>query len=252
MIINEQNFSQQEGNHMESVKKFVIILVAILLNQTANAKALKVEKIESLGTHGSGFTAPNVAATTSIPNPDSGDIIFNTADGTFYGSNGSTWTALGGASAVPTGTISAYAGTSAPAGYLLCDGSAVSRSTYAALFAIISTAYGVGNGSTTFNLPDFRGLFLRGLDGAAGRDPNSGTRTALNGGNTGNNLGSYQSHAFQDHMHSYDIRNGAGGGSAPPPGNATAYTSGTTAGASGNVSTETRPSNVYVNYIIKL
>ncbi len=56
-----------------------------------------------------------------------------------------------------TGEIIMYAWSSLPSGFLLCDGSAVSRTTYAALFAIISTTYGVGNGSTTFNLPDLRG-----------------------------------------------------------------------------------------------
>ena len=50
-----------------------------------------------------------------------------------------------------------YSGTAAPAGWLLCDGTAYSRTTYAALFAIIGTGYGAGNGSTTFNVPDFRG-----------------------------------------------------------------------------------------------
>jgi len=64
---------------------------------------------------------------------------------------------------VPIGTVLDYAGASAPTGYLLCDGSAVSRTTYASLFAAIGTAYGPGNGTTTFNLPDFRG---RGAIGA--------------------------------------------------------------------------------------
>lgn len=58
---------------------------------------------------------------------------------------------------IPTGTLHAFAGSTAPAGYLLCDGSAVSRTTYASLFAVLSTTYGAGNGSTTFNVPDLRG-----------------------------------------------------------------------------------------------
>lgn len=57
----------------------------------------------------------------------------------------------------PTGMVSPYAGFTAPTSWLLCDGSAVSRTTYAALFAITSTTYGAGNGTTTFNLPDLRG-----------------------------------------------------------------------------------------------
>jgi microcystin-dependent protein len=56
---------------------------------------------------------------------------------------------------VPVGKIDMYAGSSAPSKWLLCDGTAVSRTTYATLFAVCGTAYGVGNGSTTFNLPDF-------------------------------------------------------------------------------------------------
>jgi len=58
---------------------------------------------------------------------------------------------------IPPGTIFDYAGSSAPTGYLLCDGSAISRTTYASLFAIIGTIWGSGDGSTTFNLPDLRG-----------------------------------------------------------------------------------------------
>lgn len=55
------------------------------------------------------------------------------------------------------GVVKMYAGSTAPAGYLMCDGTAVDRTTYAALFAAIGTAYGTGDGSTTFNLPDLRG-----------------------------------------------------------------------------------------------
>jgi len=63
---------------------------------------------------------------------------------------------------IPPGVIWPYAGSSAPSGWLNCDGSAVSRSTYAALFSAISTAYGTGNGTTTFNIPDLRGRTLIG------------------------------------------------------------------------------------------
>jgi len=65
-----------------------------------------------------------------------------------------------------TGMVLPYAGASAPTGFLLCDGAAVSRSTYADLFALISTTYGVGDGSTTFNLPNLKGRVPVGLDTA--------------------------------------------------------------------------------------
>ena len=62
----------------------------------------------------------------------------------------------------PTGSVLAFAGSTSPAGWLLCDGSAVSRTTYAALFAVIGTTYGAGNGSTTFNLPNLTDKFVQG------------------------------------------------------------------------------------------
>jgi microcystin-dependent protein len=69
-----------------------------------------------------------------------------------------TWTTPGVASdPTPPGSIHEYGGDTAPAGYLLCDGAAVSRSTYSALFAIIGTKFGTGDGSTTFNLPNLKG-----------------------------------------------------------------------------------------------
>ena len=65
---------------------------------------------------------------------------------------------------VPTGVILPYGGVSAPTGFLLCDGSAVSRTTYATLFTVIGTRFGAGNGSTTFNVPKLNdGRFVRGV-----------------------------------------------------------------------------------------
>lgn len=64
----------------------------------------------------------------------------------------------------PPGILAPYAGAAAPTGWLICDGAAVSRTTYAALFAAIGVAYGVGDGSTTFNLPNLKGRMPAGLD----------------------------------------------------------------------------------------
>jgi microcystin-dependent protein len=58
---------------------------------------------------------------------------------------------------IPTGSLQMFAGSASPSGWLTCDGAAVNRTTYAALFAVIGTTYGAGNGTTTFNLPDMRG-----------------------------------------------------------------------------------------------
>ena len=71
---------------------------------------------------------------------------------------------------VPAGCVMPYAGATAPDGWLLCHGQAVSRTTYADLFAAIGTAYGPGDGSTTFSLPDLRGRVAAGRDDMGGTD----------------------------------------------------------------------------------
>lgn len=93
----------------------------------------------------------------------------------------------------PIGSITTLAKGTVPTGYLACDGSVVSRMTYADLFAEIGITHGEGDGSTTFHLPDLRGRFLRGTDEATGRDPDAGGRIAPNaGGSTGDAVGSVQ------------------------------------------------------------
>ena len=89
--------------------------------------------------------------------------------------------------ALPPGILHPFAGSTSPTGYLLCDGTAVSRTTYSGLFAAIGTTYGVGDGSTTFNLPDMRGRVPAGRDDMGGAAANRIT----NGGSgiTGTNLG---------------------------------------------------------------
>jgi len=90
--------------------------------------------------------------------------------------------------AAPAGTVSYFAMSSLPTGWLECNGAAVSRTTYATLFANISTTYGAGDGTSTFNLPDLRGYFLRGWDHGAGVD-------------TGRNIGTSQLDGLASHKH---------------------------------------------------
>lgn len=90
----------------------------------------------------------------------------------------------GGIAVPPPGSLFGFAGSAAPTGYLLCAGQAVSRTTFAALFAAVSTTYGAGDGATTFNVPDFRGRTLVGLDNMGGTDASrmvvaGGARTTL-------------------------------------------------------------------------
>jgi microcystin-dependent protein len=97
------------------------------------------------------------------------------------------------------GDIILFGGTALPAGYLFCDGSAVSRTSYANLFAAIGTAWGAGDGSTTFNIPDMRGYFARGWNHSSGNDPDSATRTG------GDAVGSSQTSAQQRVYGAYSV-----------------------------------------------
>lgn len=90
-------------------------------------------------------------------------------------------------------SINANIGTAGRYQWLYCNGQAVSRADYARLYAIIGDRFGNGDGSTTFNVPDLRGMIVRGMDDGRGVDPDAATRTAMNGGGaTGDAVGSVQ------------------------------------------------------------
>ena len=172
------------------------------------------------------------------------------------------------AAAVPAGSIIPFAGpdTSVPTGWMVCDGSAISRSTYANLYNVIGVAWGTGDGSTTFNLPDLRGVFLRGVAGTDTiGDPDAGTRLAnAHGGNSGNNVGSYQGDAIRNitgtfngpevaawvtYSGAFYILSNNGTGSNDSDNDNAIY--GFDASRVVPVGSDNRPKNVAVNYIIK-
>jgi len=154
---------------------------------------------------------------------------------------------------VPAGAVMAFAMNSAPTGWIECSGNAVSRSTYADLFAAIGTTFGTGDGSTTFNLPNLRGEFIRGWDNGRGVDD---TRT----------FGSSQVDALTDHNHTVrsegqssddgdNLRNTDNDNNAP---SRTSFTNrvmgvGDFIDDSSTVTaTETRPRNIALMYCIKI
>lgn len=111
------------------------------------------------------------------------------------------------------GVVKMFAGSSAPEGYLLCDGSAVSRSTYSDLFAVIGETYGVGDGSTTFNIPDLRARMPIGFndDGDLGSGDSIRTNKALasTGGESVHTLTEAQLplHSHSQTIHSHQLNN---------------------------------------------
>jgi microcystin-dependent protein len=190
---------------------------------------------------------------TRLPVGSNGDIL--TADSTQP--FGIAWEAP--AATVPSGSIVAFGGSSAPSGWLLCNGEAVSRTTYANLFAAIGTTYGDGDGSTTFNLPNAQGVFLRGAGSQA-----------VGGITYSSTLGASENDQLQGHEHVEGMNNASGtpgmtvSVSSRTLGNVVSWGSTTTAQRTGTVGpvsdgtngtprigTETRPVNISVNYIIK-
>ena len=152
---------------------------------------------------------------------------------------------------VPTGVILPFGGTKAPPGFLIADGKGYSKSSAPALYAVVGCAFGCYSGS--FRVPDVRGVFLRGWNNkrpAASGDPDAILRTnAYPGGNKGDKIGSFQFDMLKKHSHTYkldSVTTGDDGSNKPyerfaPQDTKTSSTGGV----------ETRPKNVYVNYIIK-
>jgi len=150
---------------------------------------------------------------SSIPFSDNaGTLTLQNVDALDATTTTTIQTALSG---IPTGAVMAFSTSTAPSGWLLCYGQEVSRSTYAALFAVISTIYGIGDNSTTFNLPDLRGRVIAGEDDMGGASANrlTGTSGSLNGDTLGASGGS-ETHTLSTaqlsvHAHSITTRNGA-------------------------------------------
>jgi microcystin-dependent protein len=150
------------------------------------------------------------------------------------------------------GGLVPYASNIVPVGHLECDGSAISRVTYSSLFSVIGTLWGVGDGLTTFNIPDLRGEFIRGWDNGKGTD-------------SGRTFASNQNYAIENIIGTFGYYNSLAGtsysGAFYQAGNVNtadsnnggtqAYLTGFDASTVVNTSTETRPRNIALMYCIK-
>ena len=140
-------------------------------------------------------------------------------------------------SLVPAGAVMAFAMNSAPSGWLAANGDAVSRSTYAALFGAIGTAHGSGDGATTFNLPDLRGIFVRG----------SGEQT-ITGTTYNKAFALKEKDELKAHTHTVVAR-GAGASANFAAGGFPVASQTLTTSETGGV--ETRPANLALLYCVK-
>jgi microcystin-dependent protein len=178
--------------------------------------------------------------------PGGANIFFNPGDSVIASYSGAgAWRVLsysaGSSGNNSAGTVFAFAGGACPAGSLFASGTAVNRADFPGLFTAIGSNWGAGDGSSTFNLPDLRGYFLRGVDSLAGRDP-------------GRALYSAQGDQVGDHTHTFNattlqVENGTNFSFIAPS------TSGVqpfpTNGILNQTATETRPENVAVLYCVK-
>jgi len=201
--------------------------------------------------------APSAVTTTTtftLPDGDgsAGAVLETDGSGTLSWGTG-----------MPSGVVMPFAGSSAPSGYLLCYGQAVSRTTYASLFTAIGTTYGAGDGSSTFNLPDLRGRVVAGQDDMGGSSANRLTdQTGGLDGDVLGDTGGSETHTLTEaempeHSHSLGIRarvqvgldNGVqygGGGSSTYSGTEIITQNAGSDGAHNNV----QPT-IILNYVIK-
>jgi microcystin-dependent protein len=148
---------------------------------------------------------------------------------------------------VPTGSVNAFAGAAAPAGWLICNGAAVSRTTYVALFSVLASTYGAGDGSTTFNLPDMRGRAPIG----------AGTGSGLSARTLAAKMGE-ENHVLsvaELASHSHDLPLATGSGLVwvlTSPGGSMSGSYGITSGNAGSGSGHNNmPPSIALNYIVK-
>ncbi|AZO96799.1 hypothetical protein D7D81_16835 [Halocella sp. SP3-1] len=126
----------------------------------------------------------------SLPRLIASVIDFDDSNVSFFASEIQTAIENLNLATTPTGSVFHFAASSPPPGYLECNGAEISRTTYADLYSVIGTTFGEGDGSTTFNIPDLRGEFIRGYDNGRGVD-------------SGRELGSWQSEELKSHSHGY-------------------------------------------------
>mgnify|MGYP003312052876 CR=1 FL=1 len=212
------------------------------------------------------------------PSSLSSDVTFTLPSvdgnqGEFLTTNGSGVLSFSVVQGVPSGSVFCMAVDVVPTGYLECDGSAVSRTTYAALFAVIGSLYGTGDGSSTFNLPDLRGEFIRGYDNGRGIDNARPLASSQGGSNLSHSHTATSTSNVTDsgHFHTTNVDNanlfpahggvtigygGSGGYPATNFGQMSTTTTGVTVATSTSVAndggSETRPRNIAMMYIIKI
>jgi microcystin-dependent protein len=158
----------------------------------------------------------------------------------------------------PVGSIVMWPSDNPPNGWLECNGDPISRETYADLFSIIGDMYGSGDEISTFNLPDMRGMFVRGWNHGKkvvtgeNEDPDAGSRTDRGDSTEGDNIGTKQSYQIQKHNHVLRLAfSGYGSFHDTDKSNSSNNFLDSSHSIGSYGGRETRPENIYLMFIIK-
>lgn len=189
------------------------------------------------------------------------DIVAIVKSGVDYRATMTQVSSFVNAAGAPVGGVIMWPTNSAPSGWLLCYGQAVSRTTYAALYAVIGTTFGSGDGSTTFNLPDWRGRMPLGQDDMGGSSANRVTDSQADsiGGTGGTETHTLTTAEMPSHGHDLRSRTSGGTGGSPYyPGYVSGYTTTDAFSTAGNAVANTggggahnnMPPWLTINYII--
>lgn len=201
-----------------------------------------------------GLGAKNVKKETGAIATESGDIATGQVFQVIYdGTNFQLQTYMNNNALTPIGSMLLWTTDTAPSGFLLCYGQAISRTTYSALFAVVSTTFGVGDGSTTFNLPDMRGRVPLGQDDMGGASANRVTNAQADslGGNAGAETHTLVISEMPAHTHDVPYQASSSGATklTPSSNNNTSYIGTTSTGGDG-AHNNMQP-YITLNYIIK-
>jgi microcystin-dependent protein len=224
----------QDGVSLYSSGNFSVISLGGFKNSTDGTSRIVYDRTSGLFEIQNGQREDQTGRLTILAN---GNVGIGKTPTTKLDVNG-TVTATGFVGAIPSGAIMAFAMNNAPTGWLAAHGTAVSRTTYSDLFDAISTTYGSGDGSTTFNLPDLRGYFVRG----------NGTNSD---GTASGTFGQKQQDELKAHTHTTPGTM-AGGGSLSVAVYSNGLRTDSSSGTGSTGGTETRPNNIAMLYCIKI
>lgn len=220
--------SGQTGVSVPAAAKMILVCngtdVVVATNYLAALTLGSALPVASGGTGLATLTANNVILGNGTSAPS---FVAPGTSGNLLTSNGTTWTSAAAPAGSPTGGLMMWPTSSAPSGWLLCAGAAVSRTTYSALFAVVGTTFGSGDGSTTFNLPDYRDRMPIGAGTTYSANSTGGSKDAVVVSHTHTATDSGHTHGYT--ASSYTAASPGGGGSAQ------GATSATTASGTANI-----------------